>query len=110
MQHIIVLGHYGCSAIQKAVVAPKTSQSPVLKWIKPVTDFYKVARRREIVKFRTYIDTLTLAQTQKEKIYAEREANGESRPGTMDGAAGCLPSDEVDGAKEAPPASRPISA
>ncbi|KAF3396584.1 hypothetical protein DPV78_007778 [Talaromyces pinophilus] len=29
---------------------------------------------REIVKFRTYIDCLTAAKTQKEKIYAEREA------------------------------------
>ena len=29
---------------------------------------------REIVKFRTYIDTLTAAQVQKQKIYAEREA------------------------------------
>ena len=27
---------------------------------------------REIVKFRTYIDCLKSAQTQKEKIYAER--------------------------------------
>ncbi|KAI4697750.1 uncharacterized protein J4E84_000883 [Alternaria hordeiaustralica] len=29
---------------------------------------------REIVKFRTYIDTLATAQAQKQKIYAEREA------------------------------------
>jgi hypothetical protein len=29
---------------------------------------------REIVKFRTYIDSLTAAQTLKNKIYAEREA------------------------------------
>ncbi|KAJ8106746.1 hypothetical protein OPT61_g9336 [Boeremia exigua] len=65
---------------------------------------------KEIVKFRTYIDTLTLAQNQKEKIYAEREANGESRPATMDGAAGCSLPDEVDGAKEAPKASEPIDA
>lgn len=65
---------------------------------------------REIVKFRTYIDTLTLAQNQKEKIYAEREANGESRPATKDGAAGSSPSDEVDGAKEALTASAPINA
>ncbi|KAH6914254.1 carbonic anhydrase [Coprinopsis sp. MPI-PUGE-AT-0042] len=54
VQHIIVLGHYGCSALKKAVVASrtKTMDSPVLKWIKPVVDFYKIARRREIVKFR----------------------------------------------------------
>lgn len=30
---------------------------------------------REIVKFRTYIDSLTAAQTHKDKIYAEREAD-----------------------------------
>lgn len=65
---------------------------------------------KEIVKFRTYIDTLTLAQNQKEKIYAEREANGESTLATNDGAAGCSPSDEVDGATEAPKASESISA
>ncbi|KAF2630001.1 Sec7 domain-containing protein [Macroventuria anomochaeta] len=65
---------------------------------------------KEIVKFRTYIDTLTLAQNQKERIYAEREANGEARLATNDGAAGCSPSDEVDGAKEAPKASEPINA
>jgi hypothetical protein len=65
---------------------------------------------KEIVKFRTYIDTLTLAQNQKEKIYAQREANGETLPVTNDGAAGCSPSDEVDGAKEAPKASESINA
>lgn len=65
---------------------------------------------REIVKFRTYIDTLTLAQSQKEKIYAEREANGESRPTTKDGAAECSTSDEVDGAQEALKASKPVEA
>jgi hypothetical protein len=31
---------------------------------------------REIVKFRTYIDSLTAAQTQKDKLYKEREENG----------------------------------
>lgn len=65
---------------------------------------------KEIVKFRTYIDTLALAQSQKEKIYAEREANGEMLPPMNDGAAGCSPSDEVDGANEAPEASKPIDA
>lgn len=65
---------------------------------------------KEIVKFRTYIDTLTLAQNYKEKIWVEREANGESRPGTKDGAARSSLSDEVDGAKEAPEASEAMAA
>ena len=42
---------------------------------------------REIIKFKTYIDCLKSAQTQKEKIYAERgatsaaPANGEEQEG-----------------------------
>lgn len=63
---------------------------------------------KEIVKFRTYVDTLTFAQNQKEKIYAEREANEGMFPAANNGTAACLPSDEVDGAKEAPRASEPI--
>jgi hypothetical protein len=31
---------------------------------------------REIVKFRTYIDSLAAAQTQKDKLFKEREAAG----------------------------------
>jgi len=56
---------------------------------------------REIVKFRTYIDTLTAAQTQKEKIYAEREAHtaaiaaisasrNPTRPGSPSAAAAAV--------------------
>ncbi|KAI4955541.1 hypothetical protein J4E91_001402 [Alternaria rosae] len=36
---------------------------------------------REIVKFRTYIDTLATAQAQKQKIYAEREAREQQELG-----------------------------
>jgi hypothetical protein len=34
---------------------------------------------REIVKFRTYIDSLAAAQTQKDRLYKEREAAGASK-------------------------------
>lgn len=64
---------------------------------------------KEIVKFRTYIDTLAFAQSQKEKIYAEREANGEMLPSATDDSTAHSQSDEVDGAKEAPKASEPIN-
>jgi hypothetical protein len=61
---------------------------------------------REIVKFRTYIDTLAAAQVQKQKIYAERAALEEKdavgdNTDTSPQAAG------VDGAKEASKASSP---
>ena len=36
---------------------------------------------REIVKFRTYIDCLQAAQTQKEKLYAERAPATEAEAG-----------------------------
>lgn len=63
---------------------------------------------REIVKFRTYIDTLTLAQTQKQKIYADREARGEELARAEEAAEGPGITGE-DGAKEAPNASEPVS-
>ncbi|EFI28164.1 hypothetical protein CC1G_14191 [Coprinopsis cinerea okayama7 len=51
VQHIIVLGHYGCKGVQKAIAPPKEDNS-VLKWIKPIAEFYKISRRHDIVKFR----------------------------------------------------------
>lgn len=40
---------------------------------------------REIVKFRTYIDCLQAAETQKKKIYAERDAEKAAREGDDEG-------------------------
>ena len=65
---------------------------------------------REIVKFRTYIDSLTAAQVQKDKIYTEREAE-ESKNADVDVSAQQELSQaaEIDGASEAPKASEPQS-
>lgn len=64
---------------------------------------------REIVKFRTYIDSLTAAQALKKKIHAEREAGEE----VFDDAVGDVnkPSaaKDKDGASEALQASASIS-
>jgi hypothetical protein len=62
---------------------------------------------REIVKFRTYIDTLTAAQVQKQKIYAERaalEIEEDSVPAEGEGT------NNDDGAKDAKPAPAPAPA
>jgi Uri superfamily endonuclease len=57
---------------------------------------------REIVKFRTYIDTLATAQAQKQKIYSEREAREEELAESLneDGDASSKLGED-DGAKEA---------
>jgi peptidoglycan hydrolase CwlO-like protein len=61
---------------------------------------------REIVKFRTYIDTLTTAQTQKQKIYSEREAR-EKELEADNAEVLSSAQNEEDGAREAPKASQP---
>ncbi|KAF2278413.1 uncharacterized protein EI97DRAFT_394795 [Westerdykella ornata] len=59
---------------------------------------------REIVKFRTYIDSLTAAQAQKAKIYAQREAEKSQNGGmNMDSSGTEISATaEVDGANKAP--------
>jgi len=65
---------------------------------------------REIVKFRTYIDSLAAAQAQKDKIYAGREANdGKGVDGTDDVERASAGKD-VDGASAAPKASQTMTA
>ncbi|KAL1601807.1 hypothetical protein SLS60_006722 [Paraconiothyrium brasiliense] len=64
---------------------------------------------REIVKFRTYIDSLTAAQTLKNKIYAEREASEEQVDDVLDDANKPSPAKAIDGASEAFQASEPIT-
>lgn len=56
---------------------------------------------REIVKFRTYIDTLANAQAQKQKIYAEREAREAEADETNKDEESGGKLNEDDGANEA---------
>ncbi|KAF2827602.1 hypothetical protein CC86DRAFT_349213 [Ophiobolus disseminans] len=63
---------------------------------------------REIVKFRTYIDTLAAAQVQKQKIYAERAALEEKECAVEEGVDASPQAAGIDGAKEAS-AQKPIS-
>ncbi|KNG52688.1 sec7 domain-containing protein [Stemphylium lycopersici] len=66
---------------------------------------------REIVKFRTYIDTLATAQAAKQKIYAEREAREEEMDESSKADDSSSKPAEDDGANEAskPPPSEPMS-
>jgi hypothetical protein len=64
---------------------------------------------REIVKFRTYIDTLATAQVQKQKIYAEREAReAEMEESNNEDEDASSKLTEDDGAKEASEPQQPI--
>lgn len=62
---------------------------------------------REIVKFRTYIDTLAAAQVQKQRIYAQREALEEKTLAANDNADPSPQAAEDDGAKDASKAITP---
>ena len=65
---------------------------------------------REIVKFRTYIDSLNAAQAQKDKIYAEREVDaGKNADVNGDGTQTQPLANELDGADEPPKGSKPIT-
>ncbi|KAF2470301.1 uncharacterized protein BDR25DRAFT_33708 [Lindgomyces ingoldianus] len=65
---------------------------------------------REIVKFRTYIDSLNAAQAHKDKIYAEREAEAsKNTDGTGDSTQPEPLGLELDGGLEAPKSSDPIT-
>lgn len=58
---------------------------------------------REIVKFRTYIDSLTASQTQKNKIYAAREAEAPNADANSDAVQKAVSvTRENDGGSEAP--------
>jgi len=52
VQHIIVLGHYGCKGAEVAITrSPKVSKW-IRTWIKPIADMYSNSRRAEIVQLR----------------------------------------------------------
>lgn len=44
VQHIIVLGHYDCKAAKRAIAGMK-KENAISRWIKPIADLYKHARR-----------------------------------------------------------------
>jgi len=46
VQHIIVLGHYGCKSVAAAIAGPATIKNSFLRdWIQPITDLYQRSRR-----------------------------------------------------------------
>lgn len=53
VQHIIILGHYGCKSVAAAIAGPAMIKNSFLRdWIQPITDLYQRSRRIEIVDLR----------------------------------------------------------
>lgn len=52
VQHVIVLGHYGCKGVESAITMPKKMSSFVKDWVQPIADLYQKSRRNEIVILR----------------------------------------------------------
>jgi carbonic anhydrase len=52
VQHIIVLGHYGCKGVETAITQSSQASRMVKNWVKSISDLYTRSRRREIVILR----------------------------------------------------------
>jgi len=52
VQHIIVLGHYGCKGVETAITKSSKASRSVRDWVKSISDLYSRSRRQEIVILR----------------------------------------------------------
>jgi len=52
VQHIIVLGHYGCKGAEAAITMAQNTNKNVRTWIRPISKLYSTSRRAEIVHLR----------------------------------------------------------
>jgi len=52
VQHIIVLGHYGCKGAEVAITMPRKVHKLIRTWTKPIAELYSTSRRAEIVRLR----------------------------------------------------------
>ncbi|PPQ62952.1 hypothetical protein CVT24_006192 [Panaeolus cyanescens] len=52
VDHIVVLGHYGCKSVETAITQSDDASDQVKAWVKPIRQLYKDSKRQEIVKLR----------------------------------------------------------
>ncbi|KAJ3572302.1 hypothetical protein NP233_g3180 [Leucocoprinus birnbaumii] len=57
VQHVIVMGHYGCGGVASAIASPPSAYvdaatSAVQTWIEPIRELYQSSNRTEIVQLR----------------------------------------------------------
>lgn len=58
MNHIIVMGHYGCGGVAASIASPPANQvdaanGAVQNWIRPLRELFQSSSRAEIVELRT---------------------------------------------------------
>jgi len=45
VQHIIILGHYGCKGVETAITQSSKAARLVRSWVKRISDLYATSRR-----------------------------------------------------------------
>jgi len=67
VNHIIVMGHYGCGGVAASIASPPVNQidaanGAVQSWIEPIREIFRTSSRSEIVELRTKIQGQTLIE------------------------------------------------
>jgi len=52
VNHVIVLGHYGCKGVETAIMSAQTQTTSMQKWVQPIVDIFLHSRRSEIKTLR----------------------------------------------------------
>ncbi|KAM0754056.1 carbonic anhydrase [Meredithblackwellia eburnea MCA 4105] len=52
VQHVIVMGHTSCGAVQASIASPANDSFTSIGWIRPIRATFDTSKRDEIVKFR----------------------------------------------------------
>ena len=64
MNHVIVMGHYGCGGVAASIASPPANQidaanGAVQNWIEPIREIFRTSTRTEIVELRTKLGNST---------------------------------------------------
>ncbi|KAF8174076.1 carbonic anhydrase [Pholiota molesta] len=67
VNHIIVMGHYGCGGVAASIASPPVNQidaanGAVQSWIEPIREIFRSSNRSEIVDLRAKIEGQTLIE------------------------------------------------
>ncbi|KDR79973.1 hypothetical protein GALMADRAFT_61844 [Galerina marginata CBS 339.88] len=67
VNHVIVMGHYGCGGVAAAIASPPTNQvdaanGAVQNWIEPIREIFRTSTRPEIVELRTKNEGVALVE------------------------------------------------